>query len=619
MVKSKTCGSRPSKNNPNVYSRAELNKLALKKGLTSSDIKKLKKRELCEKLKIAWVATMKSKSMKKSSKAPSKKILYLESRGCNVSKSKAHPDAYTKDELVKLAIRKLGYSESVAKKKTKDELCADLSKVHITPPKKKESAPKKTSKPASPSSKTKLHSYQQQIIDYLLKDKNRGAIAAFSTGSGKTITAIALIEKLFEKDSSYNVIILTPVKQNFEKDMIKYGLSDKIMKKVQIMTADKFNRAYPQGDVKCNSKTILIIDEAHNLKTYVERTKEGVFKNWEGSISKGKKKYTSTIAALRCSSKVHKVLLLTATPVFNNEYDVVNLVTMVKGEDGGKPMGKAAFKHLLNDDAKFNDFFSCVFLFYETKHNNADFPSKEEHNIHIEMTKHIFEKYKKIYNKEKLSFAGVSDSPVFYSNVRTASNSLLDPTGKDLQKTFPLKCIWVLNDILKDKKQKSVIYSSYLKSGVELLQKALDQYKIPYLEITGDVNEKIRKERVNEFNAGSGPNILFITEAGCEGLDLKGVRKIYIYESGWNRKSELQIIGRGVRYKSHAHLPEDQRHVDIYHLLLVPPTIDPETGAKHDILSADQVLKKLTIEKEERLEKFEERLKSISIGNKNCD
>jgi superfamily II DNA or RNA helicase len=594
MVKAKTCGSRPSKNNQNVYTRVELNQLALKKGLTSTEIKKLKKDELCKKLGIKWVSSGKKSALSE---------IRVGTKLCS---------SYKKSDLVKLAIRKLKYTEKKAQSKTMKELCSDLSQVSLTPARKSKKAakPKKPVKPKTPvqSNKPSLHAYQQKIVDYLLDDNHRGAIAAFSTGSGKTLTAIYLIDKLMEKDSSYNVIILTPVKQNFENDMIKYGLSEKIMKRIDIMTSSKFRGAYPQGIVKCNSKTILIIDEVHNLKTPVTEKEWGPPK-----IRRGRKYYKPAIAALKCSSKASKVLLLTATPVFNNEYDTVNLITMVKGD--GLPVTQTVFKHILSDDKKFEEFFSCVFLFHQTKHSDENYPSKKEHDILLQMTPYIFRKYKEIY-EEKHEVDGFNN-PVFYDGVRKATNILLDPTGNELQKIYPLKCIWIL-DKIKKSKQKTVIYSTFIANGIEILQSALEKSRIKYLEVKGDIKEAERKKIVKEFNTDENVNVLFITKAGCEGLDLKGVRNIIIYESGWNRKSELQIIGRGVRFKSHLHLPPAERHVDIYHLLLVPPAIDPVTKEEHEILSADQVLKQLSIKKEERLEKFEERLKKISLGTKHC-
>jgi SNF2 family DNA or RNA helicase len=62
--------------------------------------------------------------------------------------------------------------------------------------------------------------------------------------------------------------------------------------------------------------------------------------------------------------------------------------------------------------------------------------------------------------------------------------------------------------------------------------------------------------------------VLVITKAGGEGLDLVGVNSVVILDPTWNPAGIDQIVGRAIRYKSHAHLPISERKVDIYYVLL---------------------------------------------------
>ena len=65
---------------------------------------------------------------------------------------------------------------------------------------------------------------------------------------------------------------------------------------------------------------------------------------------------------------------------------------------------------------------------------------------------------------------------------------------------------------------------------------------------------------------------LIITDAGAESLDLKGVRHVVLVDSVWNKSAEQQIIGRGQRFKSHAHLPAAQHTIHSWKLVLdFPP------------------------------------------------
>jgi len=65
---------------------------------------------------------------------------------------------------------------------------------------------------------------------------------------------------------------------------------------------------------------------------------------------------------------------------------------------------------------------------------------------------------------------------------------------------------------------------------------------------------------------------LVITDAGAESLDLKGVRHVVLMDSVWNKAAEEQIIGRGQRFKSHAHLPPSQQTIASWKLILDFPS-----------------------------------------------
>lgn len=49
-----------------------------------------------------------------------------------------------------------------------------------------------------------------------------------------------------------------------------------------------------------------------------------------------------------------------------------------------------------------------------------------------------------------------------------------------------------------------------------------------------------------------------------EGISLYNIRQIHILEPSWNMSSINQIIGRGIRYRSHSGLLEEERTVEIY-------------------------------------------------------
>jgi hypothetical protein len=95
---------------------------------------------------------------------------------------------------------------------------------------------------------------------------------------------------------------------------------------------------------------------------------------------------------------------------------------------------------------------------------------------------------------------------------------------------------------------------------------------------SGDVHQDIRNMIVDTFNSKENMHgeiievLLISNQTGGLGLDLHGVRAIHIMEPYWNWALILQIIARGVRYKSHDGFPEKEQNVQPYMYLSVFPS-----------------------------------------------
>jgi superfamily II DNA or RNA helicase len=87
--------------------------------------------------------------------------------------------------------------------------------------------------------------------------------------------------------------------------------------------------------------------------------------------------------------------------------------------------------------------------------------------------------------------------------------------------------------------------------------------------LSGEVDQDIQKHIITIFNNNNNVNgskirLLMISGSNAEGLDLRHVRYVHIMEPFWNYSRIEQVIARGVRYKSHDHLPESERNVQPY-------------------------------------------------------
>ena len=116
-----------------------------------------------------------------------------------------------------------------------------------------------------------------------------------------------------------------------------------------------------------------------------------------------------------------------------------------------------------------------------------------------------------------------------------------------------------------------VVYSSFVTGeGLKIFSMALKEngwrefsMKIPkkssekvFTFITGQVSAEDRAYILSVFNTkknkyGEDIDLMLLSGAGAEGLDLKNVRSIHVMEPYWNYGRIEQIIARAVRYKSH--------------------------------------------------------------------
>lgn len=438
-----------------------------------------------------------------------------------------------------------------------------------------------------------LKKHQLSVSNQLVKQ--RGVIAVHSVGTGKTLTAIASSQCLLNKNIVENIIVITPtsLQNNFILQAIQYGLTQQ-----QLDTYYTFYTV--QGIVNSieNSRAInpsgalVIIDESHNLRTL------------GGSRFDSINKYVK---------KASKILLLTATPLINYSSDIINLVSLVTGE---KTISLDKFDKIIENKTELKKYIDKLFNFYikDSDIPDINFPSTKILEIFLSMEDAYLKTYEKIEQGQEhkiLDFKG-KNIHVFYNGLRRASNII--------EKKSP-KVEWIKEKINSDPDSKYVIFSHFINMGIVPIMEWLNKVKIHYAHVTGDLNIEERSDAVKKYNEDK-IKILFISKAGSEGLDLKNTRNIIIMESAWNENSIKQIIGRGVRYKSHDSLPKSKRNVTIYKLYAIKPNeykhINKITSShllelnSDSMMSVDLYLRNYAWLKQQELDKFEKELVKTS-------
>ena len=114
------------------------------------------------------------------------------------------------------------------------------------------------------------------------------------------------------------------------------------------------------------------------------------------------------------------------------------------------------------------------------------------------------------------------------------------------------------------------IFKIYLKfAGYQNYKNYSKDNKNHYTEFHGSISMDDRDKNKQAFQAsdnirGEKLKVLLLSSAGAEGLDFSNIRQIHILDPFWHEVQITQIIGRGVRYCSHADLPEEDRNVEIF-------------------------------------------------------
>ena len=431
-------------------------------------------------------------------------------------------------------------------------------------------------------SNVSLRELQIKVINYM--EENRGLLVVHSTGCGKTLTSIGVSQCYLDKFSEKKVIFVGPASliSNFKKEMVKYGVKN--YEKYTFYSYDKFLSLERKGDSVDCQNSLLIIDEAHNLR------------------NNKSKKYNSI---LNCAMKADKRLLLTATPFVNSIQDFIPLINLIYGEkvvgtlnefnnnlvgdyisDKIDKYSISTIKYFLHDKV---DMVDCI--------DNKYYPKEITNNLDIKMSKQYYKIFKEALAGENLYGVNFTNPERFYNGYRRVVNKTAEQYySRKIKEIMPML-----------KQDKSILYTNWIEFGIDPVKLALENEGVSYKTFYGKVKMKDRKQIVKDFNEDKF-KVLVLTKAGGEGLDLKGVRNVFILDPPWNESGIRQIIGRAIRFKSHHHLPEEERKVNIYYLRLVGPE------GNDNINSGDVILYKIIKKKKEIFSLILETLKHVSIS-----
>ena len=98
--------------------------------------------------------------------------------------------------------------------------------------------------------------------------------------------------------------------------------------------------------------------------------------------------------------------------------------------------------------------------------------------------------------------------------------------------------------------EKVIVYTRFRKL-VDHCIPLLEKKKVKCVRVTGSENEDQRKQAQDTFqDLRSGTNVIWLTAAGGEAINLQSAKAIIFYDSPWSAGDYLQILGRMIRIGS---------------------------------------------------------------------
>ena len=471
----------------------------------------------------------------------------------------------------------------------------------------------------------KLRRHQQKLVARIVRERKNVLFIA-GTGSGKTISAIASGLGLLIKGDIDGVHIVTPksVRGQFEAEVTRI-IPAASRAAFTVTTHSQYFKAsaLPYAHT---ARKLLVVDEAHSAMATAIHLKPHTQEPRQGKMA---------FYAIEAARRAERVLLLTATPLKNSPTELFNLLAAVRQvsytefTQWVQPWRKVMlrqYKAFVRKGSKqaltktnqtlglYAQQIAPVLQFARTSHEG--FPKQVDHPVHLTMdptylklynaaeadeTEMFLQELQKREAKRKMA-AAKSDTKNTSAAAATSAplQYLFDPNSVN---AFYTKLRQAVNGYTKDvvsskieytvktlaachrKGRRALAYSHFLNGGLHLVERKLrEEHHVPFVSIVGSTPAIDRQKHVTAINDDANNlHILLISEAGSEGLDLKGIRDVILLEPHFHEAIAHQVIGRAVRYQSHTHLPPDKRDVTVHRVLLSKPTT---TGRRWEEIEA---------------------------------
>ena len=433
-----------------------------------------------------------------------------------------------------------------------------------------------------------LYPHQKALVDRMVAEPDLDALLWWRMGMGKTRAACAVAHALLERKNVRRVVVIGPKStiSQWKHELVR-TLGSKLADRVtKVECFQGYLDRASKGEIDL-ARTLLIVDEAHNFR--------------HGHAKRSK----AFVVAVRASSRA---ILLTGTPVYDNERDLVPLAAALDRTEEISVTSKDV-------DAALESLRGKVSWHRGGESMHGD--QVQEHRVVLPMTRE-FQTWYELTEHEIVTnqFSGSirealgsnKNYQAFLNGVRRICN------GCDA--TVSPKTRWVVDRTIEwtQAGKKVLILSNFLGHGLDLIEKRLLSRGIRCYRIAGkdlaekEMSIKRRTDMVNAFNQSSGGAVILVGPAGREGVHLPGGDEIVQFDPCWSESLTDQGTSRGCR-------PDETGVMsakNVHYLTCAKVPAQSRGGGTVSELSADEHITNLAKTKAERCDAIAGRLRDMA-------
>ena len=365
-----------------------------------------------------------------------------------------------------------------------------------------------------------LYEHQKTAVAYGILDFKGRVYLADEMGSGKTYSAITILNYLLLRKGGHNtVLILCPasLQKNWKTVVAEKGIADA---DVHILSYDKAKNVHK--DIKANKYDVCLLDEAHCLKDTTTQ------------------RYRKLAPALK---RIEYRILLSGTPCVNRADELYSPLSILypklfksKKKFMDRYFNKISRKcRLPNEVALMMPLFGFI---RRTKNEVLNLPPKVTtvHEINDKKATVSF----KVMLKKMQDPENMTNPSMMKYLIGEAFHSLA--TIKAESRAFKSKLLELLQDT-NEKTTSKVVFCIH-KSVVECLKSMCEDLNISHAVINGETVVKKRGPIVAKFQAGEIDVLICSIQAAGVGLTMTRSNNVILAESSWVPGLNQQAIDR---------------------------------------------------------------------------